>query len=200
MISSVVSTAKKRSTMYEPKPSFARGSVLIRVGQNDYTADVVVGTRENGSMVLYDILNLRQTTFTKNETNAAKSTNPSPGAARNTALISANSIRQNEAKSQQEKSVAEKYALKLPGYEKNNKQKMSADDTQDDKYRIKLPGGKENGGKETSKQGRDGENVENGKRVHERRWAKGYDRIGDSRSRGPLADMEAAKWETLLIE
>lgn len=71
---------------------FARGEVLLRVGGNDYTADVVVGTRENGSMLLYDILNLRPTSFTKKETDAAITVNPSPGAGRNTASVSNDSI------------------------------------------------------------------------------------------------------------
>lgn len=44
---------------------FARGSVLIRVGGNNYSADVVVGTRKNGSMILYDILNLQPTAITE---------------------------------------------------------------------------------------------------------------------------------------
>ncbi len=51
-------------------------------------ADVVVGTRKNGEMVLYDVLNLKNTAFKKKETDAAISTNPSPGAARNTASVS----------------------------------------------------------------------------------------------------------------
>ena len=71
---------------------FARGEVLLRVGSNDYTADVVVGTRKNGTMILYDVLNLQPTSFTEKETNAAISTNPSPGAARSTASVSDTSI------------------------------------------------------------------------------------------------------------
>ena len=37
---------------------FARGSVLLRIGQSDYSADVIVGTTTNGSMLLYDIVNM----------------------------------------------------------------------------------------------------------------------------------------------
>lgn len=44
---------------------FARGHVLLRVGNNDYTAEVVVGTKGNGSMLLYDIVNLTPTTITE---------------------------------------------------------------------------------------------------------------------------------------
>lgn len=75
---------------------FARGNVLLRVGGHDYTADVVVGTRDNGSMVLYDVLNLQITSFTEKETNAAITTNPSPGAGRSTASVSEFSISQTE--------------------------------------------------------------------------------------------------------
>lgn len=75
---------------------FARGNVLLRVGGHDYTADVVVGTRDNGSMVLYDVLNLQMTSFTEKETGAAITTNPSPGAGRSTASVSEFSISQTE--------------------------------------------------------------------------------------------------------
>ena len=71
---------------------FARGEVLLRVGRNDYAADVVVGTRANGSMLMYDILNLQPTSFTEKETDAAITVNPSPGAGRSTASVSADSI------------------------------------------------------------------------------------------------------------
>lgn len=40
---------------------FARGDVLLRVRQNDYSADVIVATKEDGSMMLYDIINLKPT-------------------------------------------------------------------------------------------------------------------------------------------
>ncbi len=40
---------------------FARGTVQLRVGSSDYTADVVVGTTSGGEMLLYDIVNLKPT-------------------------------------------------------------------------------------------------------------------------------------------
>lgn len=86
---------------------FARGNVLLRVGGNGYTAEVVVGTRESGSMLLYDILNLQPTSFTEKETDAAKAENPSPGTNRNTASVSDTSIRSQEQKSQDKFSVTE---------------------------------------------------------------------------------------------
>ena len=72
---------------------FARGNVLIRVGNNDYSADVIAGTRNNGSIILYDIINLQTTSFQK-KTGTAKSTNPSPGAARNTVTVFNNMLAQ----------------------------------------------------------------------------------------------------------
>ena len=38
---------------------FARGSTLIRVGSNDYSADVVVGTTKGNETILYDIVNIQ---------------------------------------------------------------------------------------------------------------------------------------------
>ena len=72
---------------------FARGNVLLRVGGNDYTADVVVGTRKNGAMLMYDILNLKPTTITEKETDAVKAKNPSPGTDSSAASVSTDSIR-----------------------------------------------------------------------------------------------------------
>lgn len=42
---------------------FARGNILLRVGNNDYTATVIVGTTKSGYMLLYDIINLNLTTI-----------------------------------------------------------------------------------------------------------------------------------------
>ena len=89
---------------------FARGNVLLRVGGNDYSADVVVGTRKDGSMLMYDVLNLRKTSFEKREADAAINTNPSPGTVRSTASVSDTSIRSQEQKSQDKFSAAEEAA------------------------------------------------------------------------------------------
>ena len=76
---------------------FARGNVLLRVGGSDYAADVVVGTRKSGSMLMYDILNLQPTSFTKKRTDAAITANPSPGAGRSTASVSGERVAQSGA-------------------------------------------------------------------------------------------------------
>lgn len=86
---------------------FARGNVLLRVGGNDYSADVVVGTRKDGTMLMYDVLNLQKTAFTKKEMDTAIAANPSPGTDRNTASVSDTSIRSQEQKSQDKFSVTE---------------------------------------------------------------------------------------------
>lgn len=86
---------------------FARGDVLLRVGGNDYSADVVVGTRKDGTMLMYDVLNLQKTAFTKKEMDTAIAANPSPGTGRNTASVSDTSIRSQEQKSQDKFSVTE---------------------------------------------------------------------------------------------
>ena len=51
---------------------FARGDTLLRVGNNDYTATVIVGTTKSGYMLLYDIINLNPTTII--ERNSKKDT------------------------------------------------------------------------------------------------------------------------------
>ena len=87
---------------------FARGTVLLRVGGRDYSADVVVGTRENGSMLLYDVLNLQTTSFKKREADAAITVNPSPGVGRSTASVS------NDRVSETRKNVNKKKAPAPP--------------------------------------------------------------------------------------
>ncbi len=42
---------------------FARGAVLMRVGENDYIGDVVVATTKGNHMELYDIVNIMPTTI-----------------------------------------------------------------------------------------------------------------------------------------
>ena len=78
---------------------FARGKTLLRVGGNDYIADVIVATESSGTMKLYDFINLTPTSFVAKETDTAITHNPSPGGSRNTVSISNNSIRSSAKKS-----------------------------------------------------------------------------------------------------
>ena len=77
---------------------FARGNVLIRVGNNDYIASVIVGTKKNGTMIMYDIIDLKRTTIKTKEMVEAIPENPSRGAERKTSTISINNIHQTDEK------------------------------------------------------------------------------------------------------
>lgn len=44
---------------------FARGEVQLRVGKNDYTAQVIVGNRGNGELLLYDVIGLTPATISE---------------------------------------------------------------------------------------------------------------------------------------
>ena len=68
--------------------NFAEGVVLLRVGNQEYSARVVVGAQSDGSMKLYDVLDLTPIQIKEKETGTAKTENPSPGADINTATIS----------------------------------------------------------------------------------------------------------------
>ena len=95
---------------------FARGTVLLSIGGNDYSASVVVGTHKNGKMMLYDIIDLAPTKITKKETSEAIPENSSRRAERKTTPISKTSIPNSSEKvntSEQktsEKSTKEKIA------------------------------------------------------------------------------------------
>lgn len=51
---------------------FARGVVNLKVGKNGYSADVLVATKENGSAVLYDILNMKEKNITEAQVSGGK--------------------------------------------------------------------------------------------------------------------------------
>lgn len=71
---------------------FARGTVLIRIANRDYQAEVVVAHRKNGTLLLYDIVRIKETKLEIKETDTAIPVNPSPGAERNTVSISNDSV------------------------------------------------------------------------------------------------------------
>jgi hypothetical protein len=47
---------------------FARVDLLLQVGQNQYKAETLVGTKKNGEAVLYDIVNIKPTSFREKKT------------------------------------------------------------------------------------------------------------------------------------
>ena len=66
---------------------FARGEVLMQVGDKGYSAQVVVAMRSNGKLLLYDILQMEPAKIQINnkKSNAVIAKNPSPGTDRSTA-------------------------------------------------------------------------------------------------------------------
>ena len=77
---------------------FARGRVLMRVGQNDYNAEVVVGYTQNGEMLLYDIVNFKPDTFSVKERTPRRTGPDKTGMTEtNEESSSDNSISQNNA-------------------------------------------------------------------------------------------------------
>lgn len=49
---------------------FARGNVLLKIGENDYSANVVIGFTSGNQMVLYDVINFEPTSFKLKKTDA----------------------------------------------------------------------------------------------------------------------------------
>ena len=60
---------------------FARGTIQLRVGGNDYTAQVIVGGMNDGRMVLYDVINLEPASIQERtkKTAAGETDNPTAG-------------------------------------------------------------------------------------------------------------------------
>lgn len=77
---------------------FARADALIRIGERGYSADVVVGTKGNSEMVLYDILYLKSASINekKQEQTAVHSQKEIP--TESAAPVSKNSVAQEEEK------------------------------------------------------------------------------------------------------
>lgn len=48
---------------------FARGNILMEIGGRKYNAEVVIGTNGENKQVLYDVINLKNADFTKNQQN-----------------------------------------------------------------------------------------------------------------------------------
>lgn len=58
---------------------FARGEVRLRIGSDDYTAQVIVGNRGKGKLLLYDILYLKPTVIQEKRTGTDYTTKPLKG-------------------------------------------------------------------------------------------------------------------------
>ena len=82
---------------------FARADALIRIGERGYSADVVVGTKGNSEMVLYDILYLKSASINekKQEQTAVHSQKEIP--TESAAPVSKNSVAHEEGKNNNRK-------------------------------------------------------------------------------------------------
>jgi len=95
--------------------NFARGTVLLRVGRNDYTAEVIVSAKAKGSMTLYDVINLEETEI--NEKKKALDNADSD-------ITSDNSIGRSESEPSNNKKIAQKRA-KIKGKKITNEELFS---------------------------------------------------------------------------
>lgn len=91
---------------------FGRGEILFKVGQNTYAADMVVGNKADGSMVMYDIVNIRPENFNKKRSSASESYSLSDA----DVTASTNNIPNfNENVNSKSKNFEERYALDEQG-------------------------------------------------------------------------------------
>lgn len=54
---------------------FARGNVLMQIGNNQYSAEVIIGFTGGNNMLLYDLINLKSTSFTIKKADASTAPN-----------------------------------------------------------------------------------------------------------------------------
>ena len=96
---------------------FARADALIRIGERGYSADVVVGTKGNSEMVLYDILYLKSASINekKQEQTAVHSKKEIP--TESAAPVSKNSVAQKAAENNN-RNVTKRTSADLKGNKK----------------------------------------------------------------------------------
>lgn len=75
---------------------FARSEVLIRVGNSDYIADIIIGVTKNDEFIFYDMVNFRKTFFKIKNVDVQAGYANNAGTLRNRTSTSANNISQNE--------------------------------------------------------------------------------------------------------
>lgn len=104
---------------------FARGTVQLRVGESDYTAEVIVGTTSGGDMLLYDIVNLQPATIKER---SRRTVQPNQTESRRSgAPASMDSITQTGQESKGENQELKE--LGLPKLEEEKGPRFSVDDT-----------------------------------------------------------------------
>lgn len=99
---------------------FSRGKVQFRIGDRDYSADVIVAALNDGRLMLYDITHLTRAEI-QDRSQSRRSTNPSPGTASYTATDSNNSISAEDKNVNARFSVDEDYEREdVPDYFRGN--------------------------------------------------------------------------------
>lgn len=107
---------------------FARGDVQLRIGEKDYTAQVIVGNKGGGDLLLYDIIDLKPITIQERikETGEDYITQPHKGTGnRQSTPVSEDSITQQNAESKGENPER----VSLPSLEEP-KPRFSVDDAE----------------------------------------------------------------------
>lgn len=99
---------------------FSRGKVQFRIGDRDYSADVIVAALNDGRLMLYDITHLTRAEI-QDRSQSRRSTNPSPGTASYTATDSNNSISAEDKNVNARFSIDEDYEREdVPDYFRGN--------------------------------------------------------------------------------
>ena len=76
---------------------FARGNVNLRIDGRDYNAEVVVGTKKNGDMLLYDVMNLKPTNINEKISIAGYQTDNQKESRPTVSAIDSNNISQKKS-------------------------------------------------------------------------------------------------------
>ena len=79
--------------------SFARGDVLMKIGQNKYSGEAIVGTRQDGQMLLYDIVHLKPAQFSTRKTDTVITDDHQIGGVDSAASASVDNVSQNAEES-----------------------------------------------------------------------------------------------------
>ncbi|MBQ8803127.1 MAG: hypothetical protein IJZ53_05810 [Tyzzerella sp.] len=88
---------------------FARGNVLLDIGGKQYNAKVIVGYKENGEMVFYDLQDLVQDSFEyKKRYNQNQSVKTEPGKTTASPITSIPQNQENGTRNQEKYSISEK--------------------------------------------------------------------------------------------
>lgn len=123
---------------------FARGSVQLRVGGNDYTAQVVVAMRSNGKMLLYDVINMEPTTIQSKKPDTAIAKNPSPGTDRRTVSDFENTIQYSGRDVKPMRTFSDEIMAQLTGEDARSADTLPVTGSFSEEVMRQLTGGRKN--------------------------------------------------------